>query len=210
MGSRTLFALSAAVILSGAAVLADEPAFRDDFPAMPAPEPHDGLRLSLALIEFEKDGGSPVFRVTFENVGDKDAMLNLGIMLGNGRILLPDAIRLVLTDTTGHTRELRFASKKHGVISGRVDDYALPLRVGSAYSLRLRLHNFWCPKEREVLIKLKPGAYQVGAEFTGTPAQRSLLNPAHMKHDPFWKGKLQSETIIFQMQAAPAGRDGRK
>ncbi len=101
------------------------------------------LRMSIIAITPQEAKGIPVFRVTVENVGDKDVVLNLGMMLANGRVLLPDAIRLILVDPDGKSRELHFADRRYPGITGRVDDYAVPLRAGSANTLRLSLGNFW-------------------------------------------------------------------
>lgn len=72
--------------------------------------------------------------VTFENVSDKDTVLNLGMMIGNGRVHMPDAVRLILIDSGGSLRELHFSDKRGG-IAGRVDDYIVPLRTGSSYMI---------------------------------------------------------------------------
>jgi hypothetical protein len=157
------------------------------------------LRMSIIAITPEEANGIPVFRVTLENVGDEDALLNLGMMLANGRVLLPDAIRLILIDPDGKLRELHFADSRYPGIAGRVDDYAVPLRAGSAYTLRLSLGNFWCPETEEFQLDLKPGAYYVLSKLTGKGAQCANPDMEGMKLMNFWKGTLLSDVIVFRV-----------
>lgn len=73
------------------------------------PDPQESnaeLRMSIIATTPQEAKGIPVFRVTLENVGDKDAVLNLGIMLANGKVLLPDAIHLILIDSRGKSGRL--------------------------------------------------------------------------------------------------------
>jgi hypothetical protein len=46
----------------------------------------------------EKASGASLVHVKFQNAGDEDVILNLGMMLGNGKVLLADAIRMRLID----------------------------------------------------------------------------------------------------------------
>lgn len=158
------------------------------------------LRMSIIAITPQKEKGIPVFRVTLKNVGDKDAMLNLGMMLANGRVLLPDAIRLILIDPDGKSRELHFADRRYPAVAGRVDDYAVPLRAGSAYTLRLSLGDFWCPKTNEFRLDLKSGAYRVRSELAGTGALCVNSDMEGMKLMNFWKGTLQSDLTVFRVR----------
>jgi len=128
------------------------------------------LRMSIIATTPQKAKGIQVFRVTLENVGDKDAVLNLGIMLANGKVLLPDAIHLILIDSRGKSRELHFSDRRYPGIAGRVDDYIIPLRTGSTHTFKLSLDDFWCPKTKEFRLKLKPGVYRVRSELTGKGA----------------------------------------
>ena len=106
---------------------------------------------------------------------------------------MPDHIRLKLTDAKGKTRELHFSDKRYPGIAGRVDDYVVPLRVGSVYTLKLPLSQFWSPATNEFTLELTPGTYQISAQFEGSGA----------KHDSgkfvmnFWEGKLQSNTLTL-------------
>ncbi len=152
-----------------------------------------GLQMSISTTGKDKVG-NPEFQVAFRNVGEQDVALNLGIMLANGKVQLPDNVRLSLTDVNGRVRELHFSDKKHPGVAGRVDDYVVPLRVGSVYMLKLPLSQFWSPNTNEFTLELKPGKYQISAQFEGGKA----------KHDSgrfimsYWEGKLQSNTLKFE------------
>jgi len=155
----------------------------------------DGLQMSVSLARSDKVD-SPAFQVALQNVGEKDVTLNLGTMLANGKVQLPENIRLHLKDATGKIRELHFSDKRYPGVAGRVDDYVVPLRVGSTYSLLLKLEQFWSPETKEFVLKLKPGKYQVSAQFEGSG---SLIRNEEMALIlNFWKGKLQSNTLSFE------------
>jgi hypothetical protein len=154
-----------------------------------------GLRMSISTRGHDK-AGNPEFEVAFTNVGDQDATLNLGMMLANGKplhgaALFPTKIRLELRDGQGKTRELHLKGPN---VAGRVDDYVVPLRVGSVYSLKLSLSQFWSPSTNEFGLESKPGKYRVSARFEGGGAThdsaRFIMN--------FWEGKLQSNTLALE------------
>jgi hypothetical protein len=161
------------------------------------------LRMSISVMTSQEAKGVPVFHVTIENVGDKDVVLNLGMTLHNGRVHLPTEIRLMLTDSGGETKELLFSDKKSVVVIGRIDDYVVPLRVGSAYTLRLSLANYlylfrktkeYCP------LNLKSGVYRVRAEFTGKGAQYVNGDMEGIELINFWKGTLKSDVTVFRIR----------
>jgi RNA polymerase sigma factor (sigma-70 family) len=157
---------------------------------------NQGLRMSVSATGRGKVG-NPELQVAFENVGEQDVSLNLGIMLANGkplnggRALFPTNIRVNLTDAQGNTRELH--SPMPGV-AGRVDDFVAPLRVGSVYTLRLPLSQFWSPKTGEFALDLKPGNYHVWAQFEGVG---SRVDSSKFIGN-FWEGKLRSNTLTLE------------
>jgi hypothetical protein len=156
-----------------------------------------GLQMSLSDTGQGKPG-EPEFQVAFRNVGQQDVVLNLGMMLANGKVLLPDKIRLKLTDAAGKTRELHFSDKRYPGVAGRVDDYLVPLRAGSVYSLRLPLDQFWSPSTQEFTLKLPPGKYQASAQFQGSGAATSNDDMPGIKLMNFWKGKLTSNDLTLE------------
>ncbi len=97
------------------------------------------------------------------------------------------------------SRELHFSDKRYPGVAGRVDDYVVPLRAGSTYTLKLRLNDFWCPKSKEFSLELKPGKHGVRAEFTGNKPQHVNSGSEAVPFMPFWTGKLKSEVAQFQI-----------
>ena len=142
------------------------------------------LRMSISAPDQQADG-SFTFRAALENTGDNDIVLNLGTMLANGKVQLPDAIRLILTDARGESRELHFFDRRYPGVGGRVDDYVVPLRAGSSYSIKMSLDDYWSPDTKEHRLNLAPGKYRIRAEFTGSGARH------------VWKGKLRSDETAF-------------
>src|SRR5262249_8982184 len=82
-------------------------------------KPVGGLRLGLCRTE-GKGEGKVRWMATLENVGDEDLVVNLGLMLGNGKKQLPTALRLIFTDADG---KKRFFQRKVGGVAGRVDPF---------------------------------------------------------------------------------------
>jgi hypothetical protein len=154
----------------------------------------DGLALSMRA---NSPGSSGALRldVTLENTGQKDILLNLGTMLGNGRIQRHEAIRLLVVDWTGDRRVLHYADPDVPGVAGRIDDYAVPLRAGSTHSVALEIRDFWCPATKEHAIVLPPGAYEVRAQFEGAGAQHD----GGMPSPPYWTGTLESGAVLIKI-----------
>jgi hypothetical protein len=81
-------------------------------------------------------------------------------MIANGKVMFPEAVRLVLTRPTGVTCELRYFDSRYAVIAGRVDDFIVPLPKSSTYTLRLPVTRLWCPEANEGPIRFAPGRYR--------------------------------------------------
>ena len=47
------------------------------------------------------------------NVGERDVTLNLGIMMANGKVQLPNRLVMRFTDARGQTRLFQFADIRH-------------------------------------------------------------------------------------------------
>ena len=123
--------------------------------------PNQGVRMSLSL--HEPQSSNPEIYIAFENIGQRDTVLYLGNMLGNGATLLPQAIRLVVTDRHNRSTEFRFFDRRY-LGMGRVDPYLVPLRVGSIYTLKLNLGHFSL-SGYELQSRLSPGHYRISALF---------------------------------------------
>ena len=152
----------------------------------------DGLQLGVSATASGTAGAYAV-EVSFRNTGSSDALLNLGWMLGNGKVMFPDAVRVTLTGHDGATCELNYFDRRYAVIRGRVDDLIVGLPAGSVYVLRLTSDRLWCaaasvgPWET-----LAPGRYAATARFEGKGVQRANLDMPGLALMTFWKGRLDS------------------
>jgi hypothetical protein len=159
--------------------------------------PVGGLQMSISA-SGSRNIDVPEFQVALRNIGDRDVMLNLGSMLANGKVQLPRRIGLTLTDAGGRTRELHFFDKRYPAIVGRVDDYVVPLRVGSTYILTLNLDQFWSPETKEFQLQIPPGKNLITAQFEGSGARSSNLDTPGMRLMNIWEGKLQSNALAVE------------
>jgi len=149
-----------------------------------------GLQMCLA------QSGSN-FQFALRNVGDHDLTLNLGIMLANGKVQLPDRVALKFTDAQGKTQLFKFSDKRYGFVGGRVDNYVVPLRAGSTYTLQLTTDQFWCQETKEFSIPLLSGG-SLTAEFEGTKATLANLNMSGIELLNFWLGKVHSNVLTLR------------
>jgi hypothetical protein len=162
---------------------------------------NSGLRLAISLVGTEADRPAGTeFTVSIENVGGSDVVVNLGFMLANGKVMFPEAVRLLLTDPQGGTRELQYFDRRYPGIAGRVDDFIVALRSGSAYSLRLSLDRYWSPATKEPDLKLPPGRYRIEALFDGRGAMFQNLDTPGIALLNFWKGTVRSRPLSFEIQ----------
>lgn len=180
------------IVCSWAAIAAESPPPATT-PA--AASPNAPLKIEIAALP-PAPGAAPVFRVTIENTSDKDVVFNLGMMLGNGYSLWPSAVNLVLTTATGKSTRLQW---KGGFISGRVDDYLVPLRAGSAYTLRLKLDDYRPTDIRESQPVLEPGEHSVRAILDTKKVQfvNGDMSGAALIH--LWTGQLESAATTFSV-----------
>jgi hypothetical protein len=138
------------------------------------------------------------FQVALRNAEEKDFTLNLGIMLANGKVQLPTRISFNVTDNTGKIRRFDFSDPKHVSVAGRVDDYIVPLRANSIYTLIIRSDQLWSPDSKDFGLKLAPGKYQITAQFEGSGAKAVNLDTPGIKLMNFWTGKLQSNALAVE------------
>lgn len=157
-------------------------------------QPNDGIQVSLSSTGSK---GSEL-QVSLRNVGDHDVTLNLGSMMANGKVQLPNYISLTFTDARGKTRVFRFADKKHTFVAGRLDDYVVPLRVDSMYTLKVRMDQFWCQETKEFEITLLPGKNRLTAQYQGSEAKLVNLDMPAIKLMNFWLGKVESNALVIE------------
>jgi hypothetical protein len=157
--------------------------------------PLKGLKVGL-LRRDAKGKGKARLMVLLENVGSDDVVLNLGLMLGNGKKQIPMAVRLIFTDADGKKHILR---RNEPRITGRVDPFVVPLPAGSRYSTISR-------DLEELIDRLSPGRYHVRAEFVGEAVRRKEVNvdTAGLALMTYWTGTIQSEDLQVTLPAKQA------
>lgn len=157
-----------------------------------------GLRLGVSVRSGNLPPTAVEFDVALQNVGDNDFVVNLGFMLANGRVMFPRAIRLLLTDPAGATRELDFVDRRFAVVAGRLDEFTVALRTGSIYVLRMRLDQYVSPATKEFALKLADGRHRIVARFEGQGATIGNLDMPGLAFMNFWKGTVQSNSVEFE------------
>lgn len=165
---------------------------------------HEGLRIGIYSVQPTQAGQDQrEFRVVLENVGENDLVLNVGLMLGNGRSQKPEAIRLLITDPEGRLRELH---PQPYIVGGRVDPMLVPLPAGASYTIRCTLAQYvlGIGKSLESAARLKPGAYRVRADYDpkrGCEFDKwdvmSLVSACH------WAGTVHSRDLGFNIPPKP-------
>ena len=157
----------------------------------------NGLQMSISVADPGRADAAE-FQVVLRNVGEQDFTLNLGTMLANGKTQIPQSISLTLADAGGGKRQFKFSDARSGFVAGRVDDYVVPLRAGSSYTLKLSAKQFWSPDAKDYGLKLPSGKYQLTAWFVGGGATTANSDTAGVKLMNFWQGTLQSNTLAVE------------
>jgi hypothetical protein len=124
----------------------------------------DGLQMRISRDQAE--GGqskSPKFRVELRNAGERDLLLNLGIMTRNGEQQYLTAVSLIIVDAQGESRLLELKSFLRVSDAGR-ETLTLPLPVGATFSAPVDLDDYWAPTFKG-FYTLKPGTYSLAAQF---------------------------------------------
>ena len=159
----------------------------------------DGIKTkpdSLQLKLLQKAPGQ-LFSVELHNRGSQALILNLGMMLANGREQYPDKIRLQLTGPNNKLFHLEMTGP--GMIAGRIDPMVLPLPSGATFALMIDIEHYYAPATKRWKLNLSPGHYTLRAEYTGVgisqrAANFDMLGVALM---PFWTGRVQSNILPF-------------
>jgi hypothetical protein len=151
----------------------------------------DGLQMCLAAADSN-------LQLTLRNVGDHQLTLNLGIMLANGTVQLPNRVAIKFTDALGKTRVFKFSDLRYGFVAGRVDDYVVQLRVRSSYTLHFTLNQFWCHETKEFSIPLLSGENHLTAQLEGAGATHLNTGQEGMALMNFWLGKVDSNTLTLR------------
>jgi hypothetical protein len=156
-------------------------------------DPPEGLRLVVTYKE-----GTSVVNATLVNSGSQPLILNVGIMLANGRQQFADRIQLQLTTPARKLLHLHLLGP--AVVAGRVDPMIVPLPLGASYSLQLNLNEYCAPDEGVWKPDLHRGAYTLRAEYTGVGVSRTNLDMSGISLMPYWTGRIQSEVLSFTLR----------
>ena len=157
----------------------------------------NGLHISLLPVRgTDESEEHPAFRVELHNAGDDDLILNLGMMLANGRRQYPDAITLLLTYPSG--KEHRLVLLGPALVAGRMDPLVVPLPVDASFSIPVDLRKF-APFGQDQ-PKLEPGTYVLQAQFQGKAAIDSNLDMKGIALMPYWNGTVVSNPELLYIQ----------
>jgi hypothetical protein len=168
-------------------------------------EPRNGLRLAIMGWQAPAPNTSKAnLALALENVGTDDLVLNLGMMLANGKRQFPSALRLILTDVADKTRVLRLHHKVPG-IAGRVDPFVVPLAASCRYTIPCLLDDYL---EDDLVLPpapVPPGRYRIKAEFDGrgvgpNDTNNDVTGLALMR---YWTGVVASGELQIEVPAPP-------
>ena len=157
----------------------------------------DGLRIGISQVKRpeQNDNDKPRFNIALQNIGKKDLVLNLGIMLANGREQYSTSVTLIFTDPNGKSFEFHNNIGRHPGIAGRMDPFIVPLAAGCTYILRADFDNYWSISPVGLPVSLPKGRYRVSAVFNGKAA--TFKQTGVYTQDLYWNGTIKSKEIIF-------------
>jgi len=158
-----------------------------------------GLRMQISAGSSDNSlRGPTAVDVAIQNVGDTDVVLNLGLMLANGKRMFPTAIHVTLTNANGTTGELPFSDQFPAAIAGRIDDFTVALRSGSTYVVRIAFGT--------LSSTLSAGRYRIDARFDGQGAKFINGDTPGIALLNFWNGSLQSNSFEFDIPGNATGK----
>jgi hypothetical protein len=150
-----------AILLFGGLSAAQEPKAKDWGNAA------RGLQMRIYLDQAATGQSKvPRFKVELRNVGERDVLLNFGIMARNGEQQYATAVSLILVDPQGEPHWLELKRTLLGS-DARKEPLFLPLPVGGTFSFPVDLENYWAGTSNEINYKLKPGTYRLAAHLSG-------------------------------------------
>jgi len=181
------FALIVVVVIdSGVKRSAGQDAVRRNRVVSLAASPNSELTFVIKV----SDAASPEVEFVFKNGRQQDSTINLGMMLANGETMFPSAVVLTDTDVTGRTRTLKL---EPGSVHGRVDDFLVPLRKGSSYSMRFQLSEFFGSGGRSTL--LSPGKHRFQAKLVSETVKYLNSSNEDARFLKVWAGTLESNVV---------------
>ena len=148
----------------------------------------NGLRMGVAVI------GPKRLAVVIENVGKDDAVVNLGIMLANGKRQFPTAIKLSHHRPDREDPHLRVAPSRSRRARRSVRRAAA--RRGAVHARAAAGH-----VHRRHLQPLAEGRYRITAEFTGEKVTKTNADSGGLALMPYWTGTLRSGEVALDLPA---------
>jgi hypothetical protein len=147
----------------------------------------------------DTDPNSATLAVTLRNTDVSDTTVVLGIALANGGVYLPTALKLrVRRSGSLREEELPYANPKHRFVSGRIDDWAVPLPTGSAFAVSIPVRHFITATSYTTDHKRFDGAGQrvdVRVALDARPIQFIQFGLADLKLLRLWVGTLLSNPV---------------
>jgi len=132
INSKSQFAMAAFLLVLGVAAACEAEASPWSWGAA-----EKELRMGVAADQNAQGAHSSEILIRLENIGGKDANINLGIILGNGQVYYSNALYLLITNSSGETHKLIYFPP--ATIIGRMDPFVVPIPVGYSYELRCSL-----------------------------------------------------------------------
>jgi hypothetical protein len=145
--------------------------------------------------------------IALDNVGTDDFVLKLGAMYGFGKKQVPQAIRLVFTDSQGKKRTLplpRSISQIDEKLGALSLPLVVPLSTGGRHMISCDLADY---SVKDVGATLAPGHYRVQAKFVGqavTKQETGTGTLSYLASMPYWTGTVTSDDIQITLPAKPA------
>ena len=155
--------------------------------------------LEITLVRVQPDSLKPLFRVELHNAGEQPLILNLGMMLANGKKQYANAVTLSLTDGHGRTTPLELLGP--AFVAGRIDPLVVPLPKGATFTLPVNLADYISPKNNVWQVTLTPGAYTISVAYAGVgvPQQQANLDMQGISLMPYWTGAVRSNAVAFRI-----------
>lgn len=167
------------------------------YPSAIAQNTSSQTELRIVLRVVSQNRSIPLFEVELTNTAERDLLLNLGYMVGNGRSQFPAAIHLTLRNPQNDTEILEL--KGPPLMSGRVDQFLLPLPKGARFTIPINVADYWSPARKTSDMPFKAGRYFLSAEYRGD----RLVNPnpdmQGIRAMSYWSGKAVSDEISFSV-----------
>jgi hypothetical protein len=147
-------------------------------------QPEKGLRIGVAKITAATYSPSPFdLLIAIENVSKDDVVLNLGLLIANGKQQYPNALSLFLTDPDGYVQKLPLGPVTMG---GTIGPFVVPLSSGATYTLRCGLGSF---------APAPSGPYRLAVGFEGKTIAKQKAYVGGQLLMPCWTGTLWSGEI---------------